>query len=120
MAEEGAVRVTVLYSPAPRQVLEWVMTLGPDATALQALQASGLPAQAPELDFRHASVGLWGRKASLEERLRDGDRVEVLRPLQVDPKIARRARFRKQGSRAAGLFSRKGGDSAPDEEIASG
>ena len=114
MAEEGAVRVTVLYSPAPRQVLEWVVTLGSDATALQALQASGLPAKAPDLDLRHASVGLWGRKASLEERLRDGDRVEVLRPLQVDPKIARRERFRQQGSRAAGLFSRKGGDSAPD------
>jgi sulfur carrier protein len=38
----------------------------------------------------------------------------------VDPKSARRERFRKQGSRAAGLFSRRRGGSAPDEEIASG
>ena len=115
MAEEGTVRVTVLYSPAPRQVLEWTVTLAPEATALQALQASGLPAQ-PDLDWRHASMTLWGRKAGLAQRLRDGDRVEVLRPLQVDPKVARRERFRRQGARAAGLFSRKGGASAPDEK----
>ena len=120
MAEEGAVRVTVLYSPAPRQVLEWTVTLEPGATALEALQASGWVAQAPDLDWRHASLALWGRKADLAQRLCDGDRVEVLRPLRVDPKIARRERFRKQGSRAAGLFSRKRGDSAPDGKISSG
>ncbi len=114
MAEEGAVRVTVLYSPAPRQVLEWTVTLAPGATALEALQASGLAAEVPDLDWRHANVALWGCKAGLAQRLRDGDRVEVLRPLQVDPKVARRERFRKQGARAAGLFSRKGGASAPD------
>lgn len=120
MAEEGTVRVTVVYSPAPRQVLEWTAILAPGATALQALQASGLHAQVPELDWRHSGMALWGRKAGLAQRLRDGDRLEVLRPLQVDPKVARRERFRKQGARAAGLFSRKGGDSAPDKEIASG
>jgi putative ubiquitin-RnfH superfamily antitoxin RatB of RatAB toxin-antitoxin module len=107
MAEDGAVRVTVMYSLAPREVLEWAVTLEPGATVLQALQASGLPAVAPDLDLRHASVGLWGRRARLEERLRDRDRVEVLRPLKVDPKLARRERFRKQGSRAAGLFARR-------------
>jgi putative ubiquitin-RnfH superfamily antitoxin RatB of RatAB toxin-antitoxin module len=33
--------------------------------------------------------------------------VEVLRPLQVDPKVARRERFVKQGTRGAGLFAKK-------------
>ena len=57
-------------------------------------------------------LALWGRKAAAQEaRLRDGDRVEVLRPLQVDPKVARRERFRKQGSRAAGLFAAQAGRS---------
>lgn len=107
MAEEGAIRVTVLYSPAPREVREWALALAPGATVLQALEASGLPALAPELDLRHAAVALWGRGAAQEARLRDGDRVEVLRPLQVDPKVARRERFRKQGSRTAGLFAGK-------------
>ena len=116
MAEEGAVRVTVLYSPAARQVLRVGRHAGAGGMPCEALQVSGLPAHAPDLDWRHASVAIWGRKVGLQEPLRDGDRVEVLRPLQVDPKIARRERFRKQGSRAAGLFARKGGDTAPDEE----
>ena len=120
MAEEGALRVTVLYSPAPRLVLECTVRLGPGATALEALQASGLAAQAPDIDWRSASVALWGRRAGLAQRLRDGDRLEVLRRLNVDPKIARRERFQKQGSRAAGLFSRNGAASVPDEKARPG
>jgi putative ubiquitin-RnfH superfamily antitoxin RatB of RatAB toxin-antitoxin module len=120
MGEVQAVRVTVSYSPAPRRVLEWAVSVGAGGVVLDALQASPLPREAPELDLGQAAVGIWGRKAGLQERLRDGDRVEVLRPLQVDPKIARRERFRKQGSRAAGLFSRKRRDSAPDGKIAFG
>ena len=98
MAEAGAIRVTVLYSPAPREVRgvgRWRWRPAP--RCLQALEASGLPALAPELDLHHAAVGVWGRQARQEQVLRDGDRVEVLRPLQVDPKVARRERFRKQG-----------------------
>jgi putative ubiquitin-RnfH superfamily antitoxin RatB of RatAB toxin-antitoxin module len=39
--------------------------------------------------------------------LRDLDRIELYRPLKVDPKVARRERFQRQGARAAGLFARK-------------
>ena len=52
-------------------------------------------------------AGIWGRKARLQQLLRDGDRVELYRPLQVDPKVARRERFARQGARAAGLFAKK-------------
>jgi putative ubiquitin-RnfH superfamily antitoxin RatB of RatAB toxin-antitoxin module len=52
-------------------------------------------------------VGLWGRKAKLDDLLRDQDRIEVYRPLRVDPKVARRERFVKQGARGAGLFAQK-------------
>lgn len=115
---EGALRVSVVYSPAPHEVVEWAVTLTQGATVLQALEASGLKVLAPEFDLSRASVGVWGRKAPLEQPLREGDRVEVLRPLQVDPKLARRERFKSQGSRAAGLFARKkngpaGGSSQP-------
>ena len=107
MAEGGAARVSVLYSPGPRQVHEWAVVLAPGATVLQALRASGLAEAFPELDMQELVVGVWGRKAGLDQVLRDGDRVEVLRPLKVDPKLARRERFRRQGVRAAGLFARK-------------
>jgi len=107
MAEGGVTHVGVVYSPGPRQVHEWNIVLAWGATVLQALQASGLAGTFPDLDLQELVVSIWGRKARLVQVLRDGDRVEVLRPLKVDPKLARRERFRRQGVRAAGLFARK-------------
>ena len=74
---------------------------------MHALQASGIGGEFPSLDLSGASVGIWGRKARLDEVLRDGDRIEVYRPLRVDPTVARRERFRTQGARSTGLFARK-------------
>ena len=107
MAETGEIHVTVLYSPAPREVHEWQVTLPQRGTVLQALEASGLPEAFPQADLRSAVVGVWGRKARLEQPLRERDRVEIYRPLKVDPKLARRERFRKQGARGTGLFARQ-------------
>ena len=107
MANEGAMHITVLYSPQPREVIEWPLTLGSGATVMTALHASGLRALIPGIDFAQATVGIWGRIATLDAALREGDRIEVYRPLLVDPKVARRERFRKQGARAAGLFAGK-------------
>jgi putative ubiquitin-RnfH superfamily antitoxin RatB of RatAB toxin-antitoxin module len=110
-------RVTVAYSPAPREVLEWQLELPAGATLRQAVLASGLADAAPELALEQAleqaDVGVWGRKAGWEQPLRERDRVEVYRPLRVDPKVARRERFRKQGARAAGLFAGRRPGSKP-------
>lgn len=101
--------VSVVYSPVARQVEERNLFLPEGATVLEALQASGLLESFPGLDLAHATVGVWGRKALLGQLLREQDRVEIYRPLQVDPKVARRERFRKQGARSVGLFARKSG-----------
>jgi sulfur carrier protein len=92
-------RVQVIHSPGPRQVVEQALALAPGAIVADALRAAGVTV--PE----GGEVGVWGRRAPLTQALRDADRVEVARALRVDPKVARRERFRKQGSRAAGLFS---------------
>jgi putative ubiquitin-RnfH superfamily antitoxin RatB of RatAB toxin-antitoxin module len=97
---EDLLRVTVIFSPAPREVREWHLRLPAGSVVADAIAASGLRTES--LD-----VGVWGRKAGPQQPLRDRDRVEVYRPLKVDPKVARRERFRKQGARAAGLFARK-------------
>ena len=102
MADDGLLRVTVVFSPAPREVCEWRLLLPRGSVVADAIAASALPAELPLLE-----AGVWGRKASAQQPLRDRDRVEVYRPLKVDPKVARRERFRKQGVRAAGLFARK-------------
>ena len=60
-----------------------------------ALQASGLferHQEAARLAGGAGNVGVWGRLRSPEHILREGDRIELYRPLQVDPKDARRLR----------------------------
>lgn len=100
-------RVTVTFSPRPREVREWELALPPGSSVADAIAASGLRSEFPALDLPALGVGVWGRKAGPQQPLRDQDRVEVYRPLQVDPKVARRERFRRQGARAAGLFAKK-------------
>lgn len=99
--------VTVAYSPGPRQVLEWQLQLPTGATARDAVAASGIARECPGLDLQGAQLGIWGRKAGWDQVLRPNDRVEIYRGLLVDPKVARRERFRKQGARAAGLFAQR-------------
>ena len=105
-----AMQITVMYSPAPRVVHEKTLALPEGTTVLQAIQASGLLGEFPEIDLSQTerfAVSVWGRKATPEQALRELDRVEICRALTVDPKVARRERFQKQGSRGAGLFSKR-------------
>lgn len=108
MADTAAsLRVTVAYSPGPRQVDLWDVTLPPGATVADALAGAGLLEAHPALRGQTLTLAVWGRHATLSQALRERDRVEVLRPLLVDPKVARRERFVKQGTRGAGLFAKK-------------
>jgi putative ubiquitin-RnfH superfamily antitoxin RatB of RatAB toxin-antitoxin module len=99
------VTVTVVYAPAARQVCEVTLTLPVGSTVRAAIDASGLLARFPDIDLCGGAVSVWGRKAPPGQPLRERDRVEICRPLRVDPKLARRERFNKQGARAAGLFA---------------
>ena len=98
---EMELRVVVCASLAAGQVLEEEVTLPSGSRVADALDASGLvlPLDAP--------CGLWGEAVPRDALLRDGDRVEVYRALTVDPKVARRERFLRQGARNAGLFARR-------------
>ena len=105
------IAVTLCFSPAPRQVCELALQLPAGATVQQALaqavQSSDWPNDWPEPACRALTPGLWNRKADWQSPLREGDRVELYRPLRVDPKVARRERFGQQGARRAGLFAKK-------------
>lgn len=103
MANDGTCQVTVLYAPAARLVEQVSLTLQQPCSVLQALQQSGLLTRFPDIDHPAILVGVWGRRAELGQLLRDLS-VQVYRPLLVDPKVARRERFVKQGARCAGLF----------------
>jgi putative ubiquitin-RnfH superfamily antitoxin RatB of RatAB toxin-antitoxin module len=104
---DGTIRVSIVFSPSAREVHEWRLDLRAGSTVADAVAASPLRTQFPSLEAGAMTVGVWGRRAPPGQVLRDRDRVEIYRPLQVDPKLARRERFRRQGARAAGLFARK-------------
>lgn len=87
---ESRIAVEVHHSPAPRRVDVVRLCLPPGATVADALRASGL------VLAEGLSVAVWGRLALPQQVLREADRVELCRGLQVDPKEARRLRYRKQ------------------------
>jgi len=91
--------VELAYSPAPRQVELTPLQVSPGTSVLQALRASRLLERYPSIDLSVVTVGVWGLRVPLSHPLRDGDRVEIYRPLQVDPKESRRLRYRAQGDR---------------------
>lgn len=107
MVSESLLRLSVVYAPKARELTEVKLLLPEPCTVLQAVQQSGLLLRFPEIDHHHALIGVWGRRAKLDQCLRDLDRVEIYRPLRVDPKVARRERFASQGSRGVGLFVKK-------------
>ena len=61
-------------------------------SAEQAVQFSGICKVFPEIDLLHNSLGIFGKLVKPETILRDHDRVEIYRPLTVDPKEKRRKR----------------------------
>ena len=103
--------ITVCFSPAPRTVCELLLQLAPGSTLSQAVALAARHSDWPpgwdETQCHSLSPSLWGRKCGWNTVLREGDRMELCRELRVDPKVARRERFNKQGARRAGLFAKK-------------
>ena len=99
-------KVSVVYSPAPRDVRVVELGLDASSTVMQALQASGLLQEFGSIDPQAMVVGVWGRKVRLNQTLQANDRVEIYRALAVDPKVARKMRYAKQGPSVAGLFAK--------------
>jgi len=87
------IRVQVCY-PLPGRPLLRELALAEGSTLRDAVHASGLLREPglEELDIDACPVGIFGRKKTPDTVLREGDRVEVYRPLVADPKEARRRR----------------------------
>jgi putative ubiquitin-RnfH superfamily antitoxin RatB of RatAB toxin-antitoxin module len=85
------ISIEVAYARPDRQL---VIPLQVPSTcnAEQAIRLSGILTQFPEIDLLSAKIGIFGKPTLLVTTLRAGDRVEIYRPLQLDPKQARRLR----------------------------
>jgi uncharacterized protein len=93
-------RIEVVYVPQPGQVDAVRLDLPAQATLADALQVSGLLAR-HGLQLTTLAAGIWSRVKPLDTCLRDGDRVEIYRPLTVDPKEARRQRYKRHRASSA-------------------
>ncbi len=85
--------VEVAYGHAERQ---WLIQVRykKGMTIQSAIQQSGLPQEIPSLDLSECKVGIFGQLGQLDQAVQPGDRVEIYRPLLMDPKQARRQRAR--------------------------
>jgi putative ubiquitin-RnfH superfamily antitoxin RatB of RatAB toxin-antitoxin module len=98
-AEQPALlNVEVAYSAHPGHMELVQLALQPGARLADSLSASGLLAR-HGLQPAQLRVGIWGKARELDAPLRERDRVEIYRPLRVDPKEARRQRYRKDKPR---------------------
>ena len=84
-------RIEVVYAKREHQEVVLV-ELDEGARAADAIRESRLSLLYPEIDAVNPSTGIFGRRVPPETPLRDGDRVEIYRPLLTDPKAARSAK----------------------------
>ena len=79
----------------PRRQLILELQVDQGTTAEQAVRASGILEQFPEIDLQSSKVGIFGKPCKLSQTLYHGDRVEIYRPLIADPKEIRKQRAAK-------------------------
>ena len=85
------IRVEVAYARPDKQLILPV-DVEEGATALQAVEKSGIVEHFPEIEPASAKLGIFGKAQKPATVLRAGDRVEIYRPLIADPKESRRRR----------------------------
>jgi hypothetical protein len=90
-----ALRVEVVYAlPAGADscFVDLDSSETPGRTVIDAVRASGMLERHPEIDLRRVRLGIYGKVVAASAPLAHGDRVEIYRPLAMDPKEARRRR----------------------------
>lgn len=89
------VNVEVAYAKPDEQVIV-VLATPEGATVDAAIKASGLLERFPEIALSEINAGIFGVACKLDRLVKEGDRIEIYRPLLHDPKEARRQRALKR------------------------
>lgn len=95
---DARIRVEVAYArPDKQKIIELYVT--PGTTMLDAARQSGIDEHFPEIDFETMPMGIFGKaeKTPGQRELREGERVEIYRPLKIDPKQVRKQRAEQSG-----------------------
>lgn len=84
--------IEVVYATHAGDIIQRQLEVVPETAIGEIIKQSGILEAAPEIDLARQAVGLFGELASLEQTAFAGARIEIYRPLKVDPKTARRLR----------------------------
>lgn len=109
---DSQITVEVVFASPGEQVLEQ-LHVAPDATVGHVIEVSGVLERFPEIDLKTNKVGIFGKATTLSAGVKDGDRIEIYRPLIADPKEARKKRA------AQGKAMKRGGGEKPAEDTVS-
>jgi putative ubiquitin-RnfH superfamily antitoxin RatB of RatAB toxin-antitoxin module len=96
--ETGAIRIEIAYATPEKQVI-LSLKVSPGTTVEQAIAKSAIREEFPAMKKVPAGVGIFSRKVALDHILRQGDRIEIYRPLIADPKEVRRERAKKEAGK---------------------
>ena len=88
------ITVEVAYAKPEQQSL-LTLSVASNQTVKQVIERSGILQQFPEIDLDAQKVGIWSRPVKLQDTVKNGDRIEIYRPLIADPKDLRRRRAEK-------------------------
>ena len=100
MGDQSTIRVEVAYAlPEKQAIVELQVAEG--TSALEAARQSGLAERFGGIDLENAKLGIYAKVVSPKQVLREGDRVEIYRPLIADPKEVRKARAARARERRA-------------------
>lgn len=91
MIDSATIAVEVAYARPDKQVVRAVQ-VARGATVADAVRASGILETCADIPWPNVSLGIFSRKVAMDYPLQAGDRVEIYRPLLMDPKDRRRAR----------------------------
>ena len=97
----AAVSVQVCIALPARQILV-DLQLSPQTTLLDAIHLSRIMEQAPEVTLESCRIGIYGKIKAPDTLVKEGDRIEVYRPLTADPKESRRRRVDSKLKKKAG------------------
>jgi putative ubiquitin-RnfH superfamily antitoxin RatB of RatAB toxin-antitoxin module len=89
----AALRIEIVYGNAEKQsVIE--LSVPPGTSAREAILHSNILNAWPEIQLEACKIGVFGKLVTLDYQLCDQDRLEIYRPLIVDPKKARKLRVK--------------------------
>ena len=92
-------RVTVAYA-CPERQWEIVLQVSAYANVALCIRRSGILETCPELKLEGMKIGIYSRKVGLDTVVKEGDRIEIYRPLLINPMEARRLRAQKKSQRS--------------------